>query len=287
MQSGRLLRTAAQSAARLYSARTASRYGNGSLLVRRSLCANTAPAPKRPPSTNGQKVSSAESVAEAARVGESGGTAEASQVADAAKTAGEATSAAGAEKGSTKIPDVSSTSLGLEDPMVNDPLKWRKFAYKYAGAVLLFLVSYKSLNWYVERLEADGKRKRQELEENKTIIQGINGGENVQAATSPTPSSVTANQTADVAGLGTALPTGEEEQLPAMRIFDPVKEEEPQSVSELDELYVYKIELQAKLRDLDSQTRTREIDAEKREIETDLKLLDKDIAELEALKRKS
>lgn len=300
MQSGRLLRAAAHSAARFNTLRNVACYRpQAHTAIRRPLSANTAATPKRPSSAQAPGVvKSAEGTAEAGKTGEGANVVESSKVADGAKAAGETAPTAAAEQGAAKIPDVSSTSLGLEDPMTNDPLKWKKFAYKYAGALLLFLVSYKTLHWYVDRLEADGKRKREELEENKTIIEGIQGQQNSQDAPvvpgRPASPSTMAKQTVEASAGSTASPglANALQQVPEgpgsqMRIFDPVKEEEPHLVSELDELYVYKIEMETKVKDLGMQTRTREIDTEKSEIETELKQLDKDIAELEAKNAKS
>ena len=52
-------------------------------------------------------------------------------------------------------------------------------------------------------------------------------------------------------------------------------------VSELDELYVYKVELETKLRDLTAEKRTREVDAKKHDVELELKELAGEIRELE------
>lgn len=304
MQSGRLLRVATRSAARYYAPRRV-----GCLppqvhgLPRRPYCADAAAAPKPPPPP-AQRTGAAKSAeaitADAAKSAEGGKVADGSKAADSAKIADAvAPTAAATEQSAAKIPDVSSTSLGLEDPMTNDPLKWKKFAWKYAGAVLLFFVSYKTLHWYVDRLEADGKRRREEVEENKSLIQEMNGTQQPQGADGipgiPVASAVVANQTVEASSGNSATPLGPqsvlqqgaEEPLQQMRIFDPVKEEEPHLVSELDELYVYKIELETKLRDLGELERTGEIDAEKLEIETELKSLAEDIVDLEAIKTKS
>lgn len=178
------------------------------------------------------------------------------------------------------IPDIRSTSLGIDNPESNDPLRWQKFAWKYAGAVLLFFVSYKTLHWYVDRLEADGKRMREEVEENKEIVREIGvgakneGGGRMSGGEGSEPV------------LMTKAKAAQDERLPPLRIFDPVKDEEVGMVSELEELYVYKIELEGRLRDLRGTEWSEEVGREKKEVEDELKGLEVEIRDLEEKERK-
>lgn len=174
------------------------------------------------------------------------------------------------------IPEVNSTTLGLEDPQANDPLKWRKFAWKYAGALALFLVAYKSLHWYVDALEADGKRRKEEMEENKVIASEFQEDQAraqtlLNAAQNPAQSIVTEDNA--------------QNKQPAM-LFKPVQEEEG-FVSELDELRTLQVELEAKLKALNAERRqTDEIEQKKWDIHGELKDLAKEIAELEKTERR-
>lgn len=199
---------------------------------------------------------------------------------------------ANSAKPDPKIPDVPSTSLGMEDPDANDPLKWKKFAFKYAGAVLLFMISYKTLHWYVDRLEADGKRQRAEVEENKEILREISSpraSTPLAASSSITPAASAAPTVGADLGSSQGHPRNQsaaaaiqDESLPALRIFDQVKEEEPHVVSELEELYVYRVELETKLRDLRADPSSKENGAQQREIKSELKELENEIMVLEA-----
>lgn len=291
------MRTAVRGIVRCRNSRGSAAYQRTGNSFRRPFSANTAAKPEQPEVRTKErvhgKVPTPEAGAEATNTAAGPAAVETSPASSASKVPSEKAPAATVEKSSAAMPDVSSTSLGLEDPMTNDPLKWRKFAYKYAGAVLLFFVSYKTLHWYVDRLEADGKRKREELEENKTIIQGMNGPSNPQPNytvpnTGVNPAILANQKPASFGGsdapVGVAgnAPQAGSESMPAIRIFDPVKQEEPHLVSELEELWVYKIELEGKLKDLGSQPRTKETDAERLDIEADLKETVAEIAVLEA-----
>lgn len=185
-----------------------------------------------------------------------------------------------ASEGESRIPDVPSTSLGIHHPEADDPLKWRKFAWKYAGAVFLFFVSYKTLHWYVDRLEADGKRKRDELEENKQIVRQIEGvgkegdGSNLPAAGGAVDGLLMARAKAS-----------QDDALPQLKIFDSVKEEEAGAVSELDELYVYKIELDGRLNDMERKEWTEQLGKEKEQLHQELNALVAEIRDLESKQR--
>lgn len=177
-------------------------------------------------------------------------------------------------KGEGPIPDIGSTSLGIDNPESTDPLKWQKFAWKYAGAVLLFFVSYKTLHWYVDRLEADGRRMREEVEENKEIVREIEGG-----AKKGEGERVSREEGSDGALIARAKEV-QDEKLPPLRVFDAVKEEDVGVVSELEELYVYKIELEGKLRGLGEGEWSEEVGKEKMEVEEELKALEVEIRDL-------
>lgn len=77
----------------------------------------------------------------------------------------------------TEVPQNQSTSAekpvdigSVPDPHTNDPLKWRKFLWKYAGALAVFAVSFNSLRWYRKKLENEGARKREDVEISKTAV---------------------------------------------------------------------------------------------------------------------
>lgn len=186
------------------------------------------------------------------------------------------------------LPDINSTTLGAEDPMSKDPLKWRKFLWKYAGALLLFMVGYKSLHWYVDGLEKEGKKRREEVEENKDIVKQLQTQKGGGSPGAPVGGMSTVQM--GMMGTGSGMVESEEhimsrarqmqdERLPELRVFDTVKDEAPGSVSELDELYVYRIELQAKLRDLGP-------GEEADDVQKELDALAGDIEELEAKQKR-
>lgn len=131
---------------------------------------------------------------------------------------------------STAIPDISSTSwtsFGFEEKDAKDPKRWTKFGIKYAGAVLLFLVSYQSLHWYVARLEKDGQRRKREMEENKEIARGFATKEEVGFADVGTQMKGTG---------GGGIMTGE-------------------CTSEVEELKSYKALLERRMEDMNEQMR--------------------------------
>lgn len=187
------------------------------------------------------------------------------------------------EKVSTeKIPDIPSSSLGLwEEQDAKDPNKWKKFAWKYAGSVVVFLVAYKALHWYVDRVEAEGKRQREELEEKKKISEELHASQRTlpifaspplgvpQSDAIPKPSALVPsplltqpanNQIAsDNPDLQPQTP-----QVPK-DLLDQFAAPLPQTSSELDELYAYRKELQEKLIELSrgepsAQTRVTELE---------------------------
>lgn len=159
-----------------------------------------------------------------------------------------------------KIPDVPSTSLGLfEEADEKDPNKWKKFAWKYGGAVLLFMISYKTLHWYVDRLEADGKRRREEMEENKNIANEIRekGSEFPSLSSSVSIGASDTDENVPLSPMSkspsaSALPPGSTQlqtQTP-QEFFDQLSAQVLTSSSELDELYTLKGELEKKRKDI-------------------------------------
>lgn len=240
--------------------------------------------------------------------------------AKAAKAKGleEATAKVTAVEGPAVLPDVPSTSLGfVEDPAANDPLKWKKFAWKYGASVAVFFVSYQALHWYVGKIETDGKRKRREMEENKTLVNETpadwarekeianakaaekaaeKAGAKAAAATpllqpaaglveaEADPAASRANADTVVAADAPEsspvdAPAGvSEEPKKGPVLFSPVTDETV-VLSELEELTVFRAELDAKLKQLRMQkVRTAENDAEKLAIKRELKDVASEIA---------
>lgn len=58
----------------------------------------------------------------------------------------------------------------IQDPHTHDPLKWRKAAWKYVGAVVVFGAFYKGLHWYVGKVAEEGRAKRADMEVSKTEV---------------------------------------------------------------------------------------------------------------------
>lgn len=165
-----------------------------------------------------------------------------------------------------KIPDVPSSSLGLwEEQDAKDPNKWKKFAWKYAGAVVLFLISYKTLHWYVDRMEAEGKRHRDELEEKKKVSEELQASQKrlpifdgpsssvppsermpTPVILPPSPIISTISENATVSDDESSVSQPQTQQLPK-ELLDQFAAPLPQTSSELDELYAYRRELETQL----------------------------------------
>lgn len=204
-------------------------------------------------------------------------------------------------KSSTSIPNIPSTSLGLfEEADQKDPNKWKKFAWKYAGAVLLFMISYKTLHWYVDRLEADGKRRRAEVEENKKIAQELRVAEPANsvstfAGVSSEGSSLTpavgmdsaltmaggADSTVDDATLGGLKGEDDSPQTP-LELLEQISAKIPVASSELDELRAYRLELEGRISEL---TRLEVSHVELPDLREEMGSLDEEIKILESKKK--
>lgn len=188
------------------------------------------------------------------------------------------------------IPDVPSTSwstLFFEEKDLNDPNRWKKFLWKYAGAVLLFFISYKTLHWYVAKMEADGKRRKKEIEEDRQMAKKIMSPGR-SAAPQPVQGNAVQTVTSDAvvadgggqgfAVVAPAVDSAQTDQPPEPGNDEPTRW--PVS-TELEALYVYKVELETRMRDLRGESKTAETDAAKREVRVELKALQKEIAHLE------
>jgi hypothetical protein len=201
----------------------------------------------------------------------------------------------GETEGKGSLPDINSTDIGaIPDPHTHDPKKWQKFAWKYLGVLITFGVSYKALHWWVDRVEKEGKQRREDMEISKT-------------AKYETPADRAAQREADTAEAQTLLakvksPLGSpideadnakrqdisKEGDPAQvepavadtsfQVFRPVQEDEG-FISQEDSLKLLEIELEARLKKLrEHKQRTREIDLEKKQIKEELKDLRKELA---------
>jgi hypothetical protein len=185
------------------------------------------------------------------------------------------------------LPDINSTDIGaIPDPHTNDPKKWQKFAWKYVGVLITFGVAYKTLHWYVGRVEKEGKQRREDMELNKTAKhetaadRAARREEDAAKATAllaqiQSPSA----RTADAAG-ATHVQVAEDKlsvdgslsnsEDMLFQVFKPVQEDEG-FVSQEDSLKLLEVELESKLKGLRSaKTRSREIDAEKKRIKEEL-----------------
>lgn len=182
------------------------------------------------------------------------------------------TEKAGDTTTSSQIPNVPSTSLGLfEEADEKDPNKWKKFAWKYVGALVVFMISYKTLHWYVDRLAADAKRRREEVEENKQIAQELRSSSPANSApTLANPSSEEPSFTpvaeldpnaSPTAGGGADSDTGDptfaslangEDGSPntPLEFLEQINSKIPVASSELDELRAYRLELQGRISEL-------------------------------------
>lgn len=196
-----------------------------------------------------------------------------------------------------KIPDVPSTSLGFfEEADAKDPNKWKKFAWKYLGSLVTFLIAYKTLHWYVDRLEADGKRRREELEEQKAMSKEERETQLPQpafslAAQQPRPQRAgdAALQMHNLAPASTGVHgrvDGENEASgdagaprTPQEYADRIISQLPQSSSELDELRAYRRDLEANLAQLAAES------TEAADMKEELASLAEEIAHFESKSR--
>lgn len=219
-------------------------------------------------------------------------TARTTTAAAATTTIGAATgaeSSTSSSKGTDKIPDVPSTSLGLfEEADAKDPNKWKKFAWKYASAVIVFMVSYKTLHWYVDKMEEQGKQQREQLEEDKTLASEIR-----QKSSSTSAAVSEQQQSVAMSPLIGGMQEQQVQQFQRQNELDDYFEKigattTTSNSSELDELFAYRKELQqqkqiitAKIGNDDEEKE--KINMELMDIEAELKGLQQDIDALKSL----
>jgi hypothetical protein len=200
-------------------------------------------------------------------------------------------------------PDVKSVDIGqVQDPHTNDPLKWKKFVWKYVGALIVFGASYKGLHWYVDSLSKEGKRRREEMEISKTAVfemaedrqlhreaDARKAAAMLEHAKNPVGTVAAARtDSADADGVdmvssgggdtcvtpGVSSATAEgkvdRQNDAGFQLFKPVEEKEG-FVSQEDELMLLEAELEARLKKLRAlKYRTRETDEEKRQIKAEM-----------------
>ncbi len=160
------------------------------------------------------------------------------------------------------IPDVQSTGLGLEDPE-DDPKKWQKFVWKYLGSLVVFAIAYKTVGWYADSLEEEGRKKRDEVEERKLAREEYEA----QRAAARRDAEDVRKERERLGALQDQTP-----QVPSLSDpYTPIQDT-PGFISELDQLRAYRADLAAELAAAGS--------ARKRDIEEELVLLDAEIAEL-------
>lgn len=160
-----------------------------------------------------------------------------------ATTTGETTTGAsnkGEKEGShTGIPDVPARSLGLfEEEDARDPNMWKKYAWKYIGALVLFLGAYETLNWYTRKVEEENKRRREENNEQTTNeTSSSTSTSNEQNTHQGNITQAAANSSSHTDSVDDYLAKMSEHAAQSMTIAS----------SELDELYAYRRELEAQL----------------------------------------
>lgn len=181
------------------------------------------------------------------------------------------TSAAAASSAAAAPDVVSSSSSPSEETETKkgegeEQSFWRKHAWKFAGTFITIMVSYKTLKWYVERLAADAKRMREEMEENRLIAADIRkkaiqpqllpfGTSSLSPdadASAATPSNFSPPPAATTLPISIVAPH-DSQSSPVTVDSDPIEyflkmaaQIVPTS-SELDELYAYKRELEDKM----------------------------------------
>ena len=150
-----------------------------------------------------------------------------------------------------KIPlGVNSTSLGLEPEVTgagDDPLKWRKFFWKYAGAVLLFGVAFTGLNRYKEQLISAKKEKERQKQARTWPIAGnqTSTGSNDLLETSTSANVASEDATIPASEVSQSTETeGRPQFLPRLISVNEVV------LNEREELELRELELAAKLREI-------------------------------------
>ncbi|KAJ8906067.1 hypothetical protein NDN08_002566 [Rhodosorus marinus] len=182
---------------------------------------------------------------------------------------------------------IPSTSLGFSEERVGDdedPNKWIKFGFKYAGAVVVFLIAFGSLRAYEASLEAEAAKRRKEQEGSDD-----DGPEEDQTAhpflgQTTTPATDSGNPPIENGGAPASQAQTPFQNLPqnAGPLFPAIaNEQESETFSPLEELLVEQVELESKLRTLRQISRSRESDASKKEVKSRLSQLEKEIQALE------
>lgn len=175
------------------------------------------------------------------------------------------------------FPDVNSTTLGLDPYEIeDDPKKWQKFAWKYLGSIVVFLIAYRAVNKYAESLEKDGKELREVVEENKVLAKQFEEEDKksreraeVMLKKVQQPGRVQQEQQGQE----------KQQQQVGMSLFRTVEEEDG-FVSELDELRTLRVELEVRLKALEKANSVEAKD-EMWKVEREVKDLDREIEELE------
>jgi len=183
---------------------------------------------------------------------------------------------------------IPSTSLGFSEERVGDdedPNKWIKFGFKYAGAVIVFLIAFGSLRAYEASLEAEAAKRKKQQE----------GSDDDGTEEDQTPHPFLSQLTTPAADSGDPpLQNGGalETQNPFRKfpqnagpLFPAIaNEQESEVLSPLEELLVEQVELESKLRTLRQNSRSRESDATKKEVKSRLNQLEKEIQALGSTK---
>jgi len=145
------------------------------------------------------------------------------------------------------IPNIYSSSLGLESPDDDDPKKWQKFGWKYLGSIVVFVIAYTGIGWYADEMEKERKR--------------LAGNDD-----SPTTSQETQQQ--QQRGITDAAAAT------AVAVAQPT-DEIAGFISELDELKKYRAELVAALDSAESDERRNELREEIGELRAEIDLLER------------
>mmetsp|Transcript_605 Transcript_605/g.2038 ORF Transcript_605/g.2038 Transcript_605/m.2038 type:complete len:244 (-) Transcript_605:537-1268(-) len=165
-----------------------------------------------------------------------------------------------------------STSLGFTEERVgdeHDPKKWIKYGFKYAGAVVLFLIIFGNLKLYERQVMAEKERRRKEKE-----ARSAPQSEAAQTATALTATD--GSQAAVQEAPAFTLPQ------PSGPLFPKRDHENEEKLDPVDELLMEETSLTAKLERLRKNKRTKINDEKKAEVKEQLRQIE---AELEALQR--
>lgn len=177
------------------------------------------------------------------------------------------------------VPDVSSTSLGLDDP-VDDPLKWKKFAWKYAGALVVFGVAYTGLNRYGDHLMKEKKERERGKEKGQWNSKPISTADNESPASGGEESNVGTSLRSPAGGAMTNTDNMAVEQGTSWQVLPSITGVKEITLNERDELELRELELASRLKEMQNSRSERWEANEIKSVERELREVERELARI-------